>query len=90
VQSGCVNQSAVNRWFCECQIFPVLSLGIPNQHASTDSLFSFTIPNDAFSDRNNDKLTYTAEAVPVYSMAVMLAFILRPETFRVYQIQHQQ
>ncbi|MFA9389576.1 MAG: Ig-like domain-containing protein [Prolixibacteraceae bacterium] len=43
---------------------PVLDIGVSNQHAEVGSVFSYTIPSNAFKDENGDALTYSVRDLP--------------------------
>ncbi|MBN2806081.1 MAG: PKD domain-containing protein, partial [Prolixibacteraceae bacterium] len=43
---------------------PVLDIGVANQHAEVDSVFSYTLPSNVFKDENNDPITYSVAGLP--------------------------
>ncbi|WP_183451189.1 putative Ig domain-containing protein, partial [Microvirga lupini] len=60
---------------------PVVSIELADQAASEDAPFSFTVPEDAFTDADGDALTYTATLANGDPLPAWLAFDPMTRTF---------
>src|SRR5690606_39967515 len=60
---------------------PVLANAIPNQSAMEESLFSYTLPANTFSDPDGEALTYSAALANGNPLPSWLAFNASTRTF---------